>query len=302
VSRLLVVAAGLGLATGWTLVLGEVRWFRRVPLADRLRPHVRSAPARPSTSGVLSVGSLVEVLGPLASSAGARMSRALGLGDELALRLARAGSLLDTTSFRLRQFAIALGAMLATAAVAVASSPPPPVAVAAPLVAAAVAYLVVEQRVTSASAAWQRRLTLELPVIMEQLGMLLSSGHSLSGAIARIGRRGHGEAARAFRTATRRIGQGLDEVAALREFAAMAQVPAVDRLVGVLALNREATDLGSLIASESRLVRAEVHRGLVETIERRGQTVWIPVTVATLVPGVIFMAVPFVDAMRQLTG
>jgi hypothetical protein len=45
-------------------------------------------------------------------------------------------------------------------------------------------------------------------------------------------------------------------------------------------------------------VRQEVHRSLVETIERRAQTVWIPVTVATLVPGVLLMAVPFLSAMR----
>ena len=41
---------------------------------------------------------------------------------------------------------------------------------------------------------------------------------------------------------------------------------------------------------------------LIETIERRGQQVWIPVTVATLVPGVIFLAVPFVEAMRLFTS
>jgi tight adherence protein C len=45
-----------------------------------------------------------------------------------------------------------------------------------------------------------------------------------------------------------------------------------------------------------------VQREQVELIERRAQQVWIPVTVATLLPGVIFMAVPFVDAMRRLTG
>jgi tight adherence protein C len=72
--------------------------------------------------------------------------------------------------------------------------------------------------------------------------------------------------------------------------------------VGVLALNREATDLGTLIAVEARAARDQVHRELLELIDRRGQQVWIPVTVATLVPGVIFMAVPFLDAMRQLTG
>jgi hypothetical protein len=37
-------------------------------------------------------------------------------------------------------------------------------------------------------------------------------------------------------------------------------------------------------------------------IERRSQLVWIPVTVATLVPGLIFLAVPFMSAMAQVTG
>jgi hypothetical protein len=30
--------------------------------------------------------------------------------------------------------------------------------------------------------------------------------------------------------------------------------------------------------------------------------VWIPVTVAALVPGVLFLAVPFVDALRLFGG
>ena len=56
------------------------------------------------------------------------------------------------------------------------------------------------------------------------------------------------------------------------------------------------------MADEARTVRAEVHRELIETIERRGQQVWIPVTVATLVPGVLFLAVPFIEAMRLFTS
>ena len=69
----------------------------------------------------------------------------------------------------------------------------------------------------------------------------------------------------------------------------------------VLALNREATDLGRLITEEARTIRRDAHRHLIETIERRAQQVWIPVTVATLVPGVLFMVVPFVQAMRLFT-
>ena len=39
-----------------------------------------------------------------------------------------------------------------------------------------------------------------------------------------------------------------------------------------------------------------------ETIERREQMVWIPVTVATLVPGVVFLVVPFIHALSRFTG
>ena len=52
------------------------------------------------------------------------------------------------------------------------------------------------------------------------------------------------------------------------EWAATAQVPALDRLVTVLALNREAADLGRLISEEARACRRDVHRELVTTVER----------------------------------
>jgi hypothetical protein len=75
----------------------------------------------------------------------------------------------------------------------------------------------------------------------------------------------------------------------------------VGRLVRVLALDRAATDLGRIIAEEARTTRREAQRRLVETLDRRAQQVWVPVTVATLVPGVLFLAVPFFEAMRLFT-
>ena len=70
------------------------------------------------------------------------------------------------------------------------------------------------------------------------------------------------------------------------------------RFVLVLQLQQEAGDLGRLISNEARAMRREAQRRLVETIERRAQLVWIPVTVATLLPGVLLMAVPFLAAMQ----
>ena len=139
-------------------------------------------------------------------------------------------------------------------------------------------------------------------MVAEQLGMLLSSGYSLGAAMKRVADRGHGRCAVGFRSVILRTRQGLGDIDALREWGRMAEVAALDRLIGTLELNTHASDLGDLISAEARTTRREVHRALDELIGRREQSVWIPVTVATLVPGVIFMAVPFIDAMGKLTG
>jgi hypothetical protein len=99
-----------------------------------------------------------------------------------------------------------------------------------------------------------------------------------------------------------RIRQGLSESDALQEWADLAAVDELRRLVGVLALNRQGGDLGRLVAEEARSMRREAHRRDIELIERRAQKVWVPVTVATLVPGVMFMAVPFITALRDFAS
>jgi Flp pilus assembly protein TadB len=143
---------------------------------------------------------------------------------------------------------------------------------------------------------------LELPVVTEQLAMLITAGFSLGAALNRVGERGNGVCAADLRRVCGRVRQGLSEIDALREWAHRAQVRSLDRIVPVLALNEDTGDLGRLLSEEARAIRAEVHRGLVETMERRGQQVWIPVTVATLVPGVIFLAVPFTEALKVFSG
>src|SRR5262249_24498504 len=149
---------------------------------------------------------------------------------------------------------------------------------------------------------WQQRLALELPVISEQLAMLLNAGYSLGAALARISERGQGCTARDLAGVVNRIRQGLSETDALREWADVAGVDGVNRLVGVLALHTESADLGRLVSAEARQSRRDLHRRTVETIERRGQQVWVPVTVATLVPGVILLAVPFLSALRLFSN
>jgi tight adherence protein C len=288
----------VALWVGATLVLAELRWFSRLPLTERLRPYAAGGMGRPARAGLLSVESFRDAVGPLSHAVGERLARWAGVAEHLELRLARIHSPLDATAFRTRQVGWSVAGFGAGALATLGLGLPGPVGTLVVLGVPALVFLVQEQRLASASERWRRRLFLELPVVAEQLALLLSSGWSLGAALDRVASRTSGACATDLARVCARIRQGLTEADALREWAAIADVPALHRLVPVLALNREAGDLGRLVAEEARSVRRDVHRELLETAERRNQQVWIPVTVATLVPGVLFMAIPFVEALR----
>jgi tight adherence protein C len=294
--------AGLMLWLGSVLVLSEARWFSRAPLAARLRPYAFTATPAVEGRGLLSFESFRDVIGPLSSRLGDRLSRLFGVSVDLGVRLVRAHSPYDVTTFRVRQLGAALAALVVGAVGVLIFRPPVVVGLLVLLGSPLLSFLVLEQRVSQQAAMWQRRVFLELPVVAEQLATLLASGYSLGGALNRLAHRGQGACAQDLRRAMGRVRQGLTEVEAVQEWAAVVRVDALDRLVPVLALNSEAADLGRLISDEARSIRKDVQRELVETMERRAQTVWIPVTVATLVPGVILLAIPFTQALKLFTA
>lgn len=298
--RILLPSAAI-LWVGLTLVLSRLRWFSRRSLVDRLRPYQPGPAARSRRGELLSVESFRGVIAPIASEVGGRVARLFGVEEDLATRLHRIHSPLDPVGFRVRQLGWAVGAFGVAALSGLALRIPPVLALLAVVGAPLLAFLVIEQQLASASANWQQRLFLELPVVCEQVGMLLSAGHSLGGALSRITARGQGACVRDLRRVNNRVRQGLTETDALREWADLAAIPEVRQVVHVLSLNRATSDLGRLMSREARSIRQEVQRRRVELLDKRTQQVWIPVTVATLIPGVIFLAVPFLQAMRLFT-
>ena len=300
----LTVAVGaICLWVGSTLLLARQAWFRRVGLVERLSSHVPGARRTHSTAGnAVSVRSFRDVFAPLASDVGERVAELFGVADGLTIRLRRISSPLDASAFRVRQ--VGRAALAAGVAVGVHVMVGLPWVVGILLTAGLplLTFLVIEQRLLTASQRHQRRLFDELPVIAEQIGMLLGAGYSLGSALNRLAQRSNGLCAQHLSTVTNRVRQGLGEADALAEWAQLVDVPELHRLVAVLALNREAGDLGRLIGEEARSMRREAQRRSMADVERRDQLVWIPVTVATLVPGVMLMAIPFISALDAWTG
>lgn len=297
--RLLTLPAALSLFVGATLLLGELRWFRRPSLARRIGPYLPGSRAA-AAAGAVDV--LRSVLVSSTARAASTATRVLGVREELALRLERVHARTTPTEFRLGQLGWAAGALVGAGVVVASLRPSPPLVVVFLLGAPALAFLGLEQRLLSAAQRWQRQVVTELPVVAEQLGMLTGAGFSVGAALQRLADHGRGTVARDLRRVGRRIRHGVPEHVALSEWAEVSGLPAVHRLVAVLSLDRDTADLGRLVSDEARAIRLEAHRSLVEVIERRGQQVWIPVTVATLVPGVLFLVAPFVSAMELFTA
>lgn len=295
-SRSLAIGVCLVGFVGLVLLFSEMRWCQRIGLVDRLREYTVTGRNHVGM-GLLSVASFREVLVPMSRSVGERLAKLFRVGEELDLRLERIHSPVDVTGFRVRQVGWATLSCGAALIVSVAAGVNVLLALGAIAAAPVLAFLILEQKVAKASQQWQQRIRMELPVITEQIGMLLAAGWSLGATLARVGERGAGACALDLERVSVRIRQGLSEIEALREWANRADVDSLYRLVSVLSLNQEAADLGGLISEEARAMRKDAQRDLIETIERRTQQVWIPVTAATLVPGVMLMGVPFVDAL-----
>ncbi|MBK9558689.1 MAG: type II secretion system F family protein [Candidatus Microthrix sp.] len=292
--------AFLGLMAGSVLIISSFPRLNPAPLAQRLRAYLPGGGAAVRRQATLS--GLRTLVAPLAKSWGDSLARTVGLDDDVGDRLLRLHRDDDATAFRVRQLMWSLTGLIAGAAIASALKLPVVLSLFVLAASPILVFLLTEQHLARLDERRRTQVLHELPVVAEQLAMHLSAGYSLSASVARLGRRSSGACAEDLRVAARRIRGGASEVSALREWAELSKVEAVSRLVGVLALNQEAGDLGTLIGMEARSIRREVHRELMETIERREQMVWIPVTVATLVPGVVFLVVPFIHALSRFTG
>lgn len=285
--------------TGTALLFSGLRVFNREPLPARIAPYLPDRRPRNNTSDP--AGALAAVLSPLAEAFGDRLSALTGIRSDLRGRLAAASRPQSPSEFRLTQFTHALVAFGVAAAAVLALRPGAALALAVLVGSPIVVALAHEQRLESAVEQRREQTEAELPVIAEQIAVLLAAGMSLGATLDRIATRGNGVVAGELGIVLRQVRQGSSETEALSAWAQRSRSDGVDRLVSVLAMHRDAADLGALLATESRSIRAAAHRRLIESIERRAQLVWVPVTVATLVPGLILIGVPFVNAMTRIT-
>jgi len=171
----LIAASAILFFVGSTLLLSEIRWFRTRSLAAMITPYVPGG-RRTRASELFSVESFGELLRPAVQAVGGLAAKLFGVSEELPRRLRRVHWDMDAAGFRLRQMGWALVAMAAAALVVFTLGLPGPLVVMALLGSPILAFLVVEQQLANASDRWKHRVFQELPIVAEQIAMLLGSG------------------------------------------------------------------------------------------------------------------------------
>jgi tight adherence protein C len=292
--RILIISAALAWV-GLALLFANISFFQQQTLFQRLRSYTPGAANK--RAKLLDSRSIRDVIGPLSSALGAKLAAAFGVHEEARVRLERIHATETAVEFRVRQFAWTIGMFTVLGGLGGTIGLPVPLVLLMVIALPLLTFLIIEQQLANRSTRWQRRLALELPVMAEQLAMLLTAGFSLGAALARLTQRSKGALSQDVQRVLLRVRQGVSEGDAIAEWAELAKVPAVDRLASVLRLNGETSDLGRLVAEEARLSREEAHRELLEQVGKSDQLVWVPVTVAALLPGCIFLAVPFISAL-----
>lgn len=294
--RLTIVSAiGAGVAT--TALFTTLPWVGTRSRSWRLAPHLGAprATLRPPHRADR-VGS--EALLAIGTWFGRIAERVTGVVEPLGTRLDRVHHSDDPGSFRFRQGAAAVTAAVLGVAIGLMVAGPTPVITLLVVALPAAVLLVTESQLTRQCRRWSTSCRLQLPVVGEQLVALLRSGRSPAAALDQVADKRGTPLQRDVARVVDHLGRGGDLDVALRRWADVSDVAAVDRLTGVLVLHHRTPDLAALVSREVAASRDELHRDLLAQIDRRGQQVWIPVTVAALVPGAIFLLVPFFDALR----
>lgn len=226
----------------------------------------------------------------------------MGQRETAAIRLRCIHAGQTVADFRLRQLLIGLAAFAVGIGLSISGIFPGFLSAIFAVGLPALAILIVEDNLTRAMRRWQRTTERQLPVVTEQLALLLASGVGLTSAIERLARRSTGPMGSDLTVVAVRVRQGVELDDALREWAERVDVASVHRLVRVLLMHRVAADLSSLLTHQIELARSSERELLIEQLEKRSQQIWVPVAVATLLPGMILVAIPFVSALDALTS
>ncbi|MCU1440115.1 MAG: pilus assembly protein [Rhodoglobus sp.] len=301
------IVAGLVLGIGlWVLASATPR-MSRPRLARRVAPYVIdiSEGAReslaPASPGPLPVFGML--LAPLVEPVQRALDSALGGSSTIARRLRQSGSSATVGDFRSQQVLYGLaGAALGVGLGFAIARAPFAAQAALPAVLAVAGIFVRDQWLARAARARLRRLSDELPVVLEFLTLSLSAGEGVLDAMRRVARVSAGELSAELARVVAAVNTGLPLADTLSALARDLDLPAFTRCVEqvVGALDR-GTPLAEVLRAQAQDAREEAKRELLEVAGKKEVAMLVPlvflilpVTIAFAIwPGIFVLQVGF---------
>lgn len=141
-----------------------------------------------------------------------------------------------------------------------------------------------------------QHLNFALTPFLQQVRLKITSGNSLQKALTSTSNVGNQD----IEYLQNLLRSGMDIESSSRVWLDNFQAPAKQRLADLWSTKTTTSEMLTLIEDLLQWLHSEQRFYLTSEIERRNQLVWIPVTVAVLLPGMIFIAIPLEATLRTL--
>lgn len=297
------IAMGIGL---WSLVSALPR-LSRPRLVDRVAPYLvdvsdgaRELVGRRSVEPLSAFGDL---LGPLFVRARGLLMRVLGGSAAIELRLRQLGATGGTEEFRSRQLVwslCGLGAgVLASIAVVRVQPVPLPLDAVIVIVGGVGGLVARDFLLQRAAKARIRRITAELPTVLEFLTLSLSAGEGILDAVRRVARASHGELAGELAGVVSAVNTGLPLADSLTRLAGGLQLApltrAVDQITGAL---ERGTPLAEVLRAQAQDARDESKRELLEVAGKKEVAMLVPLVFLILPVTIVFAIFPGIVVLQ----
>jgi tight adherence protein C len=296
------VLCGLALGLGLWLLVSLTPRLSKPNLISRVAPYVVdvSADARKfldrRTADPLPV--FGAMLDPVLSRVQRLISAILGGSELTERRLRQAGISMSVDEFRSRQViwaAVGAGAAVVLGIIGNTIQPVPLPAEGAFVIVAGVAgFLGRDYALQRRAAARTKRMSRELPTVLEFMTLSLSAGEGILDAIRRISRISHGELAAELATVIGDVNTGVPLADSLARLSSQLQLPsltrAIDQITGAL---ERGTPLAEVLRAQAQDARDDAKRELLELSGKK--------EVAMLVP-LVFLILPTTIAIAIFPG
>ncbi|WP_213813894.1 type II secretion system F family protein [Glaciihabitans sp. dw_435] len=302
------ILCGLALGLGLWLLVSLTPRLRRPSLAVRIAPHVADVSVQAREMLDRRTANPLPVFGVLLEPLLGRIRRSVTVlvgGTEVtSRRLRQAAVPISVEVFRARQllWATVAGAGGLVIAIAIGQSRSAPIAaqVACVGVAAVGGFLARDYALQRAAAARSRRMTDELPTVLEFLTLSLSAGEGILDALRRVSRVSRGELATEISGVVGDVSTGLPLADSLTNLARQLDLAPLSRVVDQItgALER-GTPLADVLRAQAQDARDEAKRELLEVSGKKEVAMLIPLVFLILPVTIVFAIFPGIFVLQM---